>query len=79
MSSLSTLYPSVRPTAVRFGVVTTFAFLLVVLGFFVPLWIVLIVAAALVAIVRAVRAVRAASSKIDRILAEELPPNGSVR
>ena len=79
MSSFSTLSPSFGPNGARLGVVAGFAGVLVVLGFLVPFWIVLIVAVVLVAVARAVRAVRAASMKIDQILEEELPPNGPVR
>ena len=79
MSSLSTLNPLVRPAAVRAGVVAVFAAFLVALGFLVPFWIVLTVAVVLAGAVRAARAVRTASAKVDRILVEELGPNGSAR
>lgn len=77
MSSLSTLNPGFRPSAIRVAVIMGFAVFLVALGFVVPFWIVLLVAAGLTVIamtIRAVRAVRAASRKVDQILAEELPP-----
>jgi multisubunit Na+/H+ antiporter MnhE subunit len=79
MSSLPTLHPAFRPHAARLGLVTAFAVLLVFLGFLVPFWIVLIVATAVVVIARSVHAVRTASAKVDRILAEELPPNDGTR
>ncbi|ONI78941.1 hypothetical protein ALI144C_29800 [Actinosynnema sp. ALI-1.44] len=78
MSSLSTLSPAIRPHAVRTVIVGVFVCLLVLLGFLVPFWIVLVVGLVLVGVVRAVRALRAAARKVDQILAEELPPNGGV-
>nr|WP_157527801.1 hypothetical protein [Kibdelosporangium sp. MJ126-NF4] len=78
MSSLSTLTPGFWPHAVRALTVAVSASLLVLLGFVVPFWIVLVVGFVLVAVVRAVRALRAAERKVDQILAEELAPNGPV-
>jgi hypothetical protein len=79
MSNLGTLSPSFRPNAARLVTVSGFAALLAVIGFFVPFWIVLIVAAGMVIAGSVVRAIRAASRTIDRIMAEELPPKGAVR
>jgi hypothetical protein len=79
MSNLGTLSPSFRPNAARLVTVGGFAALLAVIGFFVPFWIVLIVAAGMVIAGSVVRAIRAASRTIDRIMAEELPPKGAVR
>jgi hypothetical protein len=78
MSSLGTLNPSFRLTAARLSTIGGFAALLAVLGFFVPFWIVLIVAAGMVVAGKVVRAIRSASRTVDRILAEELPPKGAV-
>lgn len=78
MSSLGTLNPSFQPNAARLLTVAGFVALLAVLGFLVPFWIVLVVAAALVAIGRLGRALRAASRTIDHIIAEELPPKDAV-
>jgi hypothetical protein len=78
MSSLGTLSPSFRPNAARLLTISGFVALLAVLGFFVPFWIVLMVAAGIVVSGQLVRAVRAASRKIDEIMAEELPPKGAV-
>ncbi|ALG05768.1 hypothetical protein [Kibdelosporangium phytohabitans] len=76
MSSLSTHSPSFRPHAVRTVTVGFFVCLLILLGFLVPFWIVLVVGFGLVCAGRGVSALRAASRKVDQILAEELPPNG---
>ena len=78
MSSLGTLNPSFRLTAARLLTVAGFASLLAVLGFLVPFWIVLLVAAGLIVAGHVVRAIRSASRKIDQIMAEELPPKGAV-
>jgi hypothetical protein len=78
MSSLGMLNPSFRPNAARLLTVAGFAALLAVLGFFVPFWIVLIVAAGLVITGQVMRALRVASRKIDQILAEELSPKDAV-
>jgi hypothetical protein len=78
MSSLGTLDHSFRPNAARLLAVAGFAALLAVLGFLVPFWIVLLVAAGMIVVGQAVRAVRAASRKIDQIMAEELPPKDAV-
>ncbi|MET0236073.1 MAG: hypothetical protein ABW224_15620 [Kibdelosporangium sp.] len=78
MSSLSSLNPGFRLNAVRLASVAGFATLLVMLGFLVPFWIVLIVALGLAGIARMVRGVRAASRRIDLIMAEELSPNDAV-
>jgi hypothetical protein len=79
MSSLGMLNPSFRPNVARLVTVAGFAALLAVLGFFVPFWIVLVVAAVMAVIGRLVRALRAASRKIDQIMAEELPSKDAVR
>ena len=78
MSSLGTLNPSLRLNVARLLTVAGFVALLAFLGFLVPFWIVLIVAAALVVVGQLVRAVRTASRKIDQIMAEELPPKDAV-
>ncbi|MBP2321496.1 hypothetical protein JOF56_001881 [Kibdelosporangium banguiense] len=79
MSSLSTFVPLFRPNAARLATVAGFVAFLLGLGFLVPFWIVLIVAAGFVVIGQVVRAVRAASRKVDQIMAEELSSENTVR
>ncbi|MFC5111578.1 hypothetical protein [Kibdelosporangium philippinense] len=76
MSSLSTVGPGLWPHVVRAATVSVFVTFLVVLGFLVPFWIVLVVAAGLVVAARVVLAFRAAARKVELIIAEELPPTG---
>ncbi|RSM75548.1 hypothetical protein DMH04_38145 [Kibdelosporangium aridum] len=78
MSSLSTFDPRLRLHAARLATVCLFVAFLVFLGFLIPFWIVLIVAAGMVVVARVVRAFRVAASKVEQILAEELPPSGRI-
>lgn len=72
MASLSVLSGAFRPHVARIAVVGTFAVLLVMLGFLVPLWTVAVVGAGCATGVAAVRKVRTAARTIDQILADEL-------
>lgn len=72
MSSLSALNPTFRPNVARLAVLGLLATILVLLGFLIPFWMVLSIAAGVAAVITAVRAIRRASRTIDQILNEEL-------